>query len=389
MSTHSKIGASSCEKWWNCPGSITLSESVLPAEQSIYASTGTAAHEVGEFYLKAGLPVDEQFLDEQIEVGDHMVTVKDDMLEAVSVYVDTVLRDLEDSGIGHSRLMVEQRFTLAHIDPEAFGTADAVFVAPFGLLRVYDYKHGQGVSVSVAGNKQMLYYALGAYRSLPEWEACTLSGVETIIVQPRVPGEPQVKRHTYTVDELLEFEAGLREAVERVNKKDQTFSAGKWCRFCDAKAICQTQREWAAELTLKKFKDASNDYGAAVLAELLPVLPSIRKWCGEVESYAHQLLESGRPIDGWKLTEKTGNRVWDDPTKVIETFKEEFGDRIFSEPSLLSPAQLEKVLGKKRKEEVAPLTKRPKTGTSMVPEDSQKAPVIKGAASVFAHLINT
>ena len=69
MSTHSSIGASVCERYWHCPGSITLFGH-LKSAPSFYAAQGTVAHEIGERFLKLGQPVDTRFLGEVIQVEE-------------------------------------------------------------------------------------------------------------------------------------------------------------------------------------------------------------------------------------------------------------------------------------------------------------------------------
>ena len=48
---HSKFSASGAERWFCCPGSVSLSEG-LPDKETIYSKEGTEAHEVLERLLK-------------------------------------------------------------------------------------------------------------------------------------------------------------------------------------------------------------------------------------------------------------------------------------------------------------------------------------------------
>ena len=43
---HSLIGASSSERWLHCPGSVRLYAMIPDRRETIYAATGTAAHDV-------------------------------------------------------------------------------------------------------------------------------------------------------------------------------------------------------------------------------------------------------------------------------------------------------------------------------------------------------
>src|SRR5690348_12704449 len=45
---HAQLGASSCSRWWNCPGCFHLQKSLgTKGHTSIYAMEGTAAHQLG------------------------------------------------------------------------------------------------------------------------------------------------------------------------------------------------------------------------------------------------------------------------------------------------------------------------------------------------------
>jgi hypothetical protein len=71
---HSPLGASSMERWQNCPGSIRLSRGI-PNTESVYAQEGTKAHELAERILTTGeIPPD----------------TDPEMLEAVLVYVNYI-----------------------------------------------------------------------------------------------------------------------------------------------------------------------------------------------------------------------------------------------------------------------------------------------------------
>ena len=49
---HSLVGASSCERWWNCPGSNALIAKLPTPPNTKYAAEGTVAHALCEDVLK-------------------------------------------------------------------------------------------------------------------------------------------------------------------------------------------------------------------------------------------------------------------------------------------------------------------------------------------------
>ena len=53
---HALLGASSSDRWLNCPPSLRLCEN-FPDSGSSYATEGTAAHELCEYKLKSALGI--------------------------------------------------------------------------------------------------------------------------------------------------------------------------------------------------------------------------------------------------------------------------------------------------------------------------------------------
>lgn len=384
---HSPIGASSCERWWNCPGSVELSKQAPEQPSSYYASQGTAAHTLCEELLT--LPVEKQSdIGDTIEADGREFTVDDEMMEAAELYVETIQNDIERLGLSPSDLSVEQRFHLSSVDAEAFGTCDAVLVAPFDRIIVYDFKYGAGVPVNVHGNKQLLYYSLGAFWSCSEVLRDSLSYVESVVVQPRAAhSEGVVRRHVYTIDELLEFQLGLREAVGRIKSLGEeslkggidysaVLEAGSWCKFCRAKPICpEVQRESLAivnaqlehvrELEINlvpKPQDMTPDQ----ISEILNRLPILEDWCKSMKSYAFHLAEQGIEVPGYKLVDGRSNRKWVDEDAVLNKFVDEFGTDLYTKQKLISPAQLDKLL-KGRKDEAEELWYKPTPKKSLAP----------------------
>ena len=80
---HSKISASTCERWWNCPGSVREVAKCPPQPESVYAKEGTAAHKLAELCLLEGHG---PFHMAGTELEG--VNVTNDMCEAVNVYLD-------------------------------------------------------------------------------------------------------------------------------------------------------------------------------------------------------------------------------------------------------------------------------------------------------------
>ena len=363
---HSKLGASSMERWATCPASVRASEGI-ENKSSAYAAEGTAAHELGEMAILAGKDAKE-YIGEEINGFE----VTEEMAEAVQVYIDFVT----EQAAGGKEVVLEQQFSLDYIDSELYGTSDCAIMEPFGTLHVIDYKHGKGIAVDAENNKQLLYYGLGAAMD-GEYQTVKLT-----IVQPRAdhPMGP-IRTWEIDIDELSKFEKELKEAVKATRADNPPYKTSeKGCRFCLAKATCPEMKR----VTLSTAKTEFDDVSLAVPPkpdtltdeELVKVLKASRMmedWLKEVGAYAQAKLESGEKVEGFKLVKKRANRKWRDEKEVTEEFGDIFDDSdLYAPEKLRTPAQLEKLVGKS---DVARFTHTPDSGHTMV-KASDKRPEI-------------
>jgi hypothetical protein len=382
---HAELGASSAHRWMGCPGSVRLAATVQ-APSSTYAEEGTAAHMVAERCLSGGLAA--AALIGQ-ELNGHIVDA--DMADHVQVYLDAVRAEVGADDV----LLVEQRFSLERLDPpaEMFGTADAVVYKPaLRRLVVFDLKYGAGVPVEAAGNPQARYYALGACLAL---DHLVVSEVEVVIVQPRCthPAGP-VRRETVPAFELLEWSADLLEAAERTLEPDAPLVAGDWCRFCPAAGVCPALSERALTTAQIEFAETPvpSPPDPASLApdeigRLLSAAELVELWIRALRGHACAELEAGRAIPGWKLVPKRATRRWRDedaaPARLRDLGLAE--DELFAR-KLRSPAQVEKLLGAKRKREIAVLVVAESGGATLAPEADPRPPITTGTTADFAAL---
>lgn len=365
---HSKIGASSCYRWWECPGSVALSQDVIRVT-SAYASEGTAAHEVCEVSLK-NWEHPSVVLDKNTRIG---VKADDDMVNAAEVLMEEIAEDFfkhfgfnPEAGKLKDYLFVEKSFDLSHIKPGMFGTNDACLLIPFTKLYVYDFKYGQGIAVEAKDNKQLMYYAIGALEGHDD-----IQEVELVIVQPRAfHPAGAVRRHVITRRELEDFKAELTVHAEEALTPGACLKAGHWCKFCPALAICPEVAKTATELAKTDFTKSTatlpnlpavESLTVEQLAAVLSKADLLGDWIKGVEAYAQGLLEVGRKVPGFKLVRKRSTRKWSDEERVLKAFAHLGQDRY--ETKVKSPAQMEKLVGKAALEG---LTFMPDTGLTIV-----------------------
>lgn len=368
MSAHAKLSPSGGEKWMTCPGAVHLEATVPDTDQSSeHAARGTAIHELSERCLNnETLP--------HVYIGEviNKLTIDEDMAECAAVYVNYV-REI----VGMK--LYEKRVSLEHIIPDCFGTVDCVAMRP-GHLIVADLKTGAGVPVSAEDNKQLQIYALGALKEFDwiyEFEKVTL-----VIVQPPLQS---ISTWTITVDELNEFAEELKAAYAAIsNEPNKYVLSEKGCRWCKAKPVCPEQKRIAQEAAAKDFSSMM----AQDVAESLELVPLLKQFIAAVEGFAKDSIITGNAIPGWKVVEGRRSRAWKDENQVIKFFTSKGLDhQIFTEPELLSVAQLEKKM-KAVDVEFGDLIEV-RTGQPTLAKDSDKREAIENgnrAAKDFANV---
>ena len=344
---HATLGASVAARWMACPGSVRLSEPL--GEQSgtsVYAQDGTRAHALAQLCLEQGKDPD-FFVGMALEEG----VVTDDMAEAVRVYVDYC------RSLNAPAFWIERQFSLDKLSPPApmFGTAD--FAALIDrTLHVVDLKFGQGVVVEAKGNKQLRYYGLGALLSLPDFVAKGVDNVVLTIVQPRAAhADGPIRGETLPVEELIGFAGELLAAARATQEPDAPLNPGSHCRFCPASGICPAQREHAQMIAQMDFADAPlaqprapETMTTTELVRVLDLVPMLEHWAAAVRAHVQAKLERGEVVPGYKLVERRATRKWADETAVVEWLHgKSLGDDEIMVSKLKSPAQIEKLVGKK------------------------------------------
>lgn len=370
MTTHSRVGASSMYRWSKCPGSVRLC-AVVPPTSSVYADEGTKAHELAAKWLLE--PHNAEAL---------LRVMPAEMIDAVRVYVDYVLAK-EPSTVQ----LIEHKFHLKAVHPACFGTADAVLWSPdTKTLETVDYKHGAGVPVEVKGNPQLRYYALGALLEL----GVPAKTVVSTIVQPRcVHPDGPIRSETYTAFDLLDWAADLVTYVEETEKPDAALVPGNHCRFCPAAAVCPALQAHSLQLAKAEFGPVTA-YDPEKLAEALRLADHAEAWAKAVREFAYAEATRGREPPGFKLVAKRATRKWVDES-LVEAALQKNGlaaADIHEAPALKSPAQIEKLIGKKAFGSFeAEYVVKESTGNALVPvTDPRPAVRVFDAAAEFPAL---
>jgi hypothetical protein len=230
---HSDFSASGAERWFNCPGSVALSRG-LPDKSSIWAEEGTLAHTVLEAWLTGGdMP--------QGKIPPEMVRYTRDAANFILNFF---------KGIPDAEILVETRISLGFIHPEAFGTFDSGIVDLWGVLHIFDFKYGAGVSVSPIENLQMIFYGLALAHKY-NWN---FKRVRLWIIQPRIKGYDGPTYWEIGILELKKYVKTFKLAVENVLANPAEYVEGSWCHWCKAKSKCPLKQELRFEKGIEIFK---------------------------------------------------------------------------------------------------------------------------------------
>lgn len=389
--SHSTIGPSAASRWMNCPGSVALC-ATLPKRTSSYADEGSAAHALGEKYLR------DQILDLSARKGMWLVQdgrewylekakpksgvafeVNQNMIDAVQVYVDHI------DGIASEHKVFEKKLTMDWLYPGIFGTMDCG-ILDGDMYHVVDYKHGAGVAVEVEDNPQMMIYALGALGKRVAKSA--IKTVRLTIVQPRKPHPDGLVRY-WDIDyaDLYDWaENVLIPAAKATEVENTPFVPGeKQCRWCEASrqskcpALLGAVQDVAGMSLVSPIIEAPRLPDPASLtvadkARVLALAGLLETWIENVRASALEEARAGVQFPGLKLVHKTTRRRWRDEAQVAAALQPALGDEIW-DTKLRSPSQIEKLLGKGGKEALAQLTESPIGDLTLAPETDRRRAV--------------
>jgi hypothetical protein len=359
---HSLLGASGAHRGLNCPGSFQLSETAPPRPASIYAATGTLAHDYIENALGAAVTlgqrpgtckVDDTELGVTADVEGHTITVDQDLIDGVNVMLDYVQHAAHQSDWVRCEFQVELNDYFLPSEPPPvllFGRVDvALLDLQTDTLEIIDYKNGSGVFVMVQDNPQLLYYAAGVLRQLPKHQLRRLKRIKLTVVQPNAPGSEPIRSWQITpVDLLMWIDEVLVPGVEACAQDNPPLVPGPWCRFCPAIHACPRLMQDANEMAKRDFADHMLPDDPDELARNLDIAERAQMWINALQGYAVEQLQRQVRIPGWELVPTRPTRKWisDEPTTAGTLQLFDVPDNVIWETRLRSPAQIEKAMGR-------------------------------------------
>ena len=330
---HALLSASSAHRWLNCPPSA-IAATTYKNEGSDFAAEGTLAHEVAEAYVSNSHLRFNAALEKEGVTGE--------MVDCAEDYRDYILEHIKSPT---ATVLLEQRVDFSPWVPEGFGTCDCIILQD-DTMTVIDYKYGKGVAVDAVNNPQLRLYALGALNDFGI--AYDVTKVETHIFQPHINN---VDSEAMTAEELLKWGDSIKPIAQKAAKGKGTYKAGTHCKFCPHAGKCRaltalcTEKVEAYGVSAKVPTLAPHE-----VAEVLELEPVINLWLKNVKAQAMQTLMDGGEVPGFKVVEgKLGNRKWKDEIEVLNALIcSGYEKEDITETKLLSPAGMDKAIGKKK-----------------------------------------
>lgn len=350
---HALLSASSSSRWLACPPSA-VAATLYPQADTAWTREGALAHEVAEATVR-GAVID--------TAANPEITTE--MLRCAYSYADYIQELIQDE---NAVVLLEQRLDFSPWVPDGFGTGDCLIIQG-NRLDVIDYKFGQGVAVSAVDNSQMRLYGLGALNDF----GCIydIREVGMHIFQPRMNN---VSVDVLRADELLAWGESIKPIAALAAEGKGDAEAGPRCRFCPHAGSCPALS--AACLKTVRLNDSIHAVPTMapwMVAEILQKEPMISSWLKAVKDRALTQMLDGDEIPGFKVVEGRGSRSWVDEDKIplaLEAGGVTYDE--YTKTEILSPAALEKSIGKKKVAELVGSLIVSKPGAPTVAPESDK-----------------
>lgn len=386
---------SAADRWTTClasPRFCLENSDLIPADlSSKFSQEGNTAHEIAAAYLQ----------DREPNPENCPTPIDADMRMHGWNYMEYV-ESLRNPDPGMSKLLVEQKQPLWYY-PGRNAIVDAAVINP-DSLHIVDYKYGAGVVVSPVENLQATIYA---YQVALPLDLPLDFPVTVHIYQPRGRENGDTPAHIWetTIGDIATragYIAGKATVIQINNETKgnplEFVPSDKACRWCPAKNFCPARESEmldGIEAIVVKDKDlAPLPMPSALpierLAAVLQHGDKIKKWIDDAWEYAQNRMIEGHAVPGFKLVmSRGGNRYWRDPKQAAELLVKTTvlkREEVIEEKTI-SPAQAEKLVGKKKfPAELESLITRNPGAPEIAPESDKRESCAITAATEFVVL---
>lgn len=362
---HALLSASSAHRWLACPPSAVAAEA-YPETDTEFTREGTLAHEVAEYIARRPDPFGVWDLNDYIhkQLGPD---VTQEMIDSALEYAAYIQEQVKSP---NAVVLFEQRVDFSPWVPEGFGTCDCIIIQN-DTLDVIDYKYGAGVKVEATNNSQTRLYSVGALNDFGF--AYDVKKVRMHIFQPRMDN---ISRDDISTEDLLAWaEKGVKPIAQKAAKGKGDYKPGEHCKFCPHAGRCRALTKVCTEyVETHSLRVAVPVLAPHEVAEVLKMEPLISLWLKRIRDQAMTTLLDGGEVPGFKVVEGRGTRAWSDEFKVVEKLQAAgYSKEDITKTELLSPAAMEKAIGKKAAAELlAELIDRKQGAPALAPESDKR-----------------
>ena len=354
-----------------CPGSAKAEAIAPPLGESVYSAEGSALHDVMECVVEDYFEGRESQIDFSGYVGETIkgVAIDEDMADGAQTAFG-LFKELEETyGLNKAEVIYLETEVPYPDIPDQRTIIDFVCETP-ELIFILDWKFGKGFDVDAVYNEQLAYNAVAVIEELfPESKH---KRIVSAIVQPwgREGGPKKVWEPT--AKDLDDFRAKFHRSYGKATSDSPKFAPGPHCQWCSANGTtCALIQAMADRLAGMQPGEIESQ-----LVSNLERAPVLKKALDNAAKAAHERLERGEPLPGWKLVAKRAARAWKDAKNAAAWGRRQgLKKKDMFEEKFVSPAGMEKLVGKDK-----PVPDRyidtPFTGTTIAP-DSDRRPALK------------
>ena len=375
------FGFSSAHRWIKCNGSVKLLQDI-PNVDTSDAMEGNAAHWVGSTMLEAYKDSRVDWLEAGHDCigtkADNGIIITDEMFDAALTYVNQVVKVATD----HKQLHVEVRVSaIMTIDPEAWGTADAIYYdVETNTLYIWDFKFGHA-SVTAYENYQLIGYAQAACET---FKYTTINPrLALTIVQPRCyDGQGPVRTWETCFDNLRGYINQMKHQITKYRMRETTLDTGAHCRDCRARYCCPASMQAAAngiDYSTKTIPQVMSPEALSyekVLVDL--AVDRLKQRKTAIDAQVESRIRKGEFIPGFVMENVMGSKKWNKPVKEVKMVGEMFGIKVLKDEVCITPTQTISAMKAKGLDPsvLSSYYGTTKTGVKVVTNDGTKAKLI-------------
>jgi hypothetical protein len=237
---------------------------------------------------------------------------------------------------------------IMNTDDETGGTADVIAwrqarqSSPVETFAVGDLKTGDGHMVFADSNSQLLFYtwqAVEKYKKQIKFSSDWLFVL--YIIQPSDRRDKPTDIWETDLKTIMDFGREFKQAQKMAKAGITEPCPGSHCSYCPAMATCPAKTGMVK--VMQKIPKDTREMDD--LQKAMSVVDEAEAWCRSVRKAAHEHIENGGKLDGFKLVSKRASRIWTEPDEAMTKFKNARGLHAedYLDQKLKSAPQMEKV----------------------------------------------